>query len=195
MSEHASPESATPETGGGDRCRHPRGRRIKTSHMVILGAVIVTGIAAAVTGIRAADRAAGAPTGVMMAGWQAGWHGHGRHHMARRLCSDERDAWIEDKLELVESFVDFDDEQRPAWDALAEAVRAGSGRVGESCAGLDLEALPASAPARLEQMELMLSTGLDVVREVRPAFEQFYAVLDDQQKAALDRLTTRHRDG
>lgn len=191
MSEQPNPESPTPEPGGGDRCRHRRGRRIKTSHMVILGAVIVAGIAVAVTGIRAADHAAGAPTGVMM----AGWHGHGRHHMAQRLCGDERDAWIEDKLELVESFVDFDDEQRPAWNALAEAIRAGSGRVGEGCAGLDLEALPASAPARLEQMELMLSTGLDVVREVRPAFDQFYAVLDDQQKAALDRLTMWHRDG
>jgi hypothetical protein len=41
-------------------------------------------------------------------------------------------------------------------------------------------------------VELIFSTGLDIVQEVRPAFEQFYAVLDDDQRAALDKLASRH---
>jgi hypothetical protein len=44
----------------------------------------------------------------------------------------------------------------------------------------------------LARVELMLSTGLDIIEGVRPAFEQFYAVLDDDQKAALDKLVSRH---
>lgn len=37
----------------------------------------------------------------------------------------------------------------------------------------------------------MLGAGLDVVRTVRPAFDDFYAVLGPDQRAALDRLIER----
>ena len=96
------------------------------------------------------------------------------------------------RLAFVESFVDFTAEQEPAWQQLTAAIRAGGAKVGEACAKLEALDTSATAPARLARIELLLSTGLDIVQEVRPAFDQFYAVLDDDQKAALDKLASRH---
>ena len=114
----------------------------------------------------------------MLAGWRHGWHGGGHGRFAEHVCSDARDEILEERLAFVESFVDFTDE------------RAGSAKVGEACA--ELEAPDPTALAHLARVELLLSTGLDIVEGVRPAFEQFYAVLDDDQKAALAKLVSRH---
>jgi LTXXQ motif family protein len=126
----------------------------------------------------------------MLAGWRHGWHGGGHGRFAEHVCGDARDEILEDRLAFVDSFVDFTDEQEPAWQQLTAAIRAGSAKVGEVCA--ELEAPDPTAPAHLARVELILSTGLDIVEGVRPAFEQFYAVLDDDQKAALDKLVSRH---
>jgi hypothetical protein len=180
------------EEGRGARSRRPG---LKTSHIVLLGAAIAVGTALLVTGLSAADDEAGffgngRSAQFMLAGWRHGWHGGGHGRFAEFACSDARDEILEDRVAFVESFVDFTDEQEPAWQQLAAAVRAGSAKVGEACG--ELEAPDPTAPAHLARVELILSTGLDIVQEVRPAFEQFYAVLDDDQKAALDKLVSRH---
>jgi hypothetical protein len=41
----------------------------------------------------------------------------------------------------------------------------------------------------------MLSTGLEVVREVRPAFAAFYDSLDENQQEAIDKLMSHRRHG
>jgi hypothetical protein len=186
-------ESGEPDhdDDGEGRCARSRRRGLKTSHIVLLGAAIAVGTALLVTGLSAADDEAaffgnGRPGQFMLASWHAG----GRGRFAEFACSDARDEILEDRLAFVESFVDFTDEQEPAWQQLAAAVRAGSARVGEACA--ELEAPDPTAAAHLARVELILSTGLDIVQQVRPAFEQFYAVLDDDQKAALDKLMSRH---
>jgi hypothetical protein len=191
-------ESGNPghENGGGERWAGSRRGGLKTSHIVLLGTAIAVGTALLITGLSAADQAAlfdNSRSGqFMLAGWRHGWHGGGRGWFAERACSDARDEMIEDRLAFVESFVDFTDEQQPAWQQLTAAIRAGSAKVGEACVELEALDARANAPARLERVELMLSTGLGIVREVRPAFEQFYAVLDDDQKAALDKVASRH---
>jgi hypothetical protein len=170
-------------------------RRLKTSHIVLFGAAIAVGTALVVTGLGAADDEAasfgnGGPGEFMLAGWRHGWHGGGHGRFADHVCSHARDEILEERLAFVESFVDFTDEQEPAWQQLTAAIRTGSAKVGEACA--ELEAPDPTAPAHLARVELILSTGLDIVQQVRPAFERFYAVLDDDQKAALDKLVSRH---
>jgi hypothetical protein len=160
-----------------------------------VGAAIAVGTALLVPGLSAADDETaffrnGGPGQFMLAGWRHGRHGGGHGRFAEHVCSDAHDEILEDRLAFVESFVDFTDEQQPAWQQLTAAIRAGSAKVGEACA--ELEAIDTTAPAHLARVELMLSTGLDIVREVRPAFEQFYAVLDHDQKTALDKLASRH---
>jgi hypothetical protein len=190
-------ESGEPDHDDGGKGRYARSRRpgLKTSHIVLLGAAIAVGTALLVTGLSAADDETafsgnGRSGQFMLAGWRHGWHGGGHGRFAEHVCSDARDEILEERLAFVESFVDFTDEQEPAWQQLAAAIRAGSAKVGEACA--ELEAPDPTALAHLARVELLLSTGLEIVEGVRPAFEQFYAVLDDDQKAALDKLVSRH---
>ena len=190
-------ESGEPDhdDGGKRRCARTRRPGPKTSHIVLLGAAIAVGTALLVTGLSAADdetafSANGRSGPLMLAGWRHRWHGGGRGRFAEFVCSDARDEILEDRVAFVESFVDFADEQQPAWQQLTAAIRAGSAKVGEACA--ELEALDTSATGHLARVELIFSTGLDIVQQVRPAFEQFYAVLDDDQKTALDKLVSRH---
>jgi LTXXQ motif family protein len=190
-------ESGAPNhgVGGEGHCARSRRRGLKTFHIVLLGAAIAVGTALLVTGLSAADDQAaffsnGRSGQFILAGWRQGWHGGGRGRFAEFVCSDARDEILEDRLAFVESFVDFTDEQEQAWQQLTAAIRAGSAEVGETCA--ELEPPDPTAPAHLARVELILSTGLDIVQQMRPAFEQFYAVLDDDQKAALDKLVSRH---
>jgi hypothetical protein len=94
---------------------------------------------------------------------------------------------------MVESFARFDATQRPAWDELKAAIGRAQARVDEGCkATAALRASGATEPpARLAMMEAMLSTGLDALREVRPAADKLYATLSPEQKAALQRFMER----
>jgi LTXXQ motif family protein len=183
------------ENGGGGRSARSRRRGLKTSHIVLVGATLVVGIALLVTGLSAADDEAsllsnGRQGQFVLAGWGHGWRDGGHGRFVEFVCSDARDEMLQDRLAFVESFVTFTDVQKPAWQQLAAAIRAGSAKVGQACT--ELKATATTAPAHLARVELMLRTGLDIVQGVRPAFEQFYAVLDDRQKAALDKLVSRH---
>jgi hypothetical protein len=190
-------ESGEPDhdDGGEERCARSRRRGLKTSHLVLLGAALAVGTALLVTGLSAADDEAaffgnGRSGQFVLAGWRHGWRDGGHGRFAEFACSDARDEMLEDRLAFVESFVDFTDVQEPAWQQLTAAIRDGSAKVGKACA--ELEATDTTAPAHLARVELILSTGLGIIQEVRPAFEQFYAVLDEDQKAALDKLVSRH---
>jgi hypothetical protein len=190
-------ESGEPDhdDGGEERCARSRRRGFKTSHLVLLGAALAVGTALLVTGLSAADDEAaffgnGRSGQFVLAGWRHGWRDGGHGRFAEFACSDARDEMLEDRLAFVESFVDFTDVQEPAWQQLTAAIRDGSAKVGKACA--ELEATDTTAPAHLARVELILSTGLGIIQEVRPAFEQFYAVLDEDQKAALDKLVSRH---
>lgn len=140
------------------------------------------------------DGAAGERVQVAQGGW---FGGHRRSHGRGfgRMCNEERRSeWIEDRLGLVESFADFGPEQAEAWTRLTAAVRAGSTKIGAACAEFEAEGPAENAPERLARAEAMMTTGLGIVQELRPAFDDFYAVLDDEQKAALDRVVTKwHR--
>lgn len=117
-------------------------------------------------------------------------HGHG-HGMAL-ICSDERDRRLEHGLAFVEGFINFTPEQTAAWNELASAIRDGSATIGEKCRELDQASLPQNAPERLARFESMATTGLEIVKSVRPAFDRFYATLNDKQKKALDDLSSHH---
>lgn len=183
------------QTTNGARAPRARagGRRIKALHLVLLLVAAGIGGLAIAAGLGAAER-------FNAGGDRHGWH-HGWHHgaggggpMLGRLCSERRDDWLDGRIDLVESFVEFTPEQQPAWDALTVALRSGSERLGAACADL-AGAERQDAGARLARLETMLQAGLDVVHTVRPAFDDFYAKLDDDQRAALDRLLEHRHHG
>lgn len=129
-----------------------------------------------------------------------GWHGRGMMWQVHGgpwggphggFCGAARSERIESMIGLVESFVTFRPDQQPAWERLRDALRAGSQRFEATCATLREEGESQNPPARLARLEQMMTTGLETLREVRPAFDAFYATLDDKQKAAIDRLVER----
>lgn len=181
MTEDRTSEEATQPDAG----KRSGGRRIRTPYLILLLLGGLVGLWTVGAALHAGERSG---TGFQEARF-GGHHGPGHGFMMGRLCSDRRSAWLDERIDLVESFVDFTAEQTPAWTALKEAVRAGSERIGEACSSL--EEVQDGPVGRLARMETMLAAGLDVVQGVRPAFEDFYAVLDEDQQAALDRLMER----
>lgn len=171
---------------------------MKSTKVVVVAAASAVGLTLAVGGLEAMQGPAPAADStydaefIQFAGHR--WGGHGRQARAfEHICGEERDESLDQMITFIESFVDFSPEQLGAWRGLVDALRGGSDTVGTSCASLTPLPEDATAPERLAQIELVGTTGLDVLRQVRPAFEALYAVLDDDQKAALDGLINRHR--
>jgi hypothetical protein len=126
----------------------------------------------------------------------SGFRHHGKirgHRVAARLCSDRRDHSIDAVTGFVEGFVNLTPEQTGSWNALTQAVSDGSAMIGKACEDVDVAETATAAPQKLEQIEALLQTSLSVVQRVRPAMIDFYDVLSDSQKKALDGLIAQRR--
>ncbi len=122
-------------------------------------------------------------------------HGMFREHRTvARLCSDKRNRSIEAVTGFVEGFVNLTPVQMDPWKKLTEAVAEGSAMIGKACEEVTLKAETQATPQKLAQIETLLETGLSIVQKVRPAVADFYGVLSDTQKKALDDLIA-HRQG
>ena len=118
---------------------------------------------------------------------------HRRGHGAKMICSERRAEKLDDAIGFIEAFFSFNDTQKTEWDKLAAALRQGSDTIGRHCETIEAKNKDASAPDKLARVETMLTAGLEIVQNVRPAFDGFYASLDEKQQAALDKLVQRHR--
>jgi hypothetical protein len=105
--------------------------------------------------------------------------------------SDRRAEKLDDVIGFTEAFFSFDAAQKTAWNGLATALRGGSDAIGKHCDAMKADDGRKSATGKLAQMETMLTAGLEVVQKARPAFDSFYAMLDEKQQAALDKLIQR----
>ena len=129
---------------------------------------------------------------ITLAGYRHGWGGHGRRGgMAHKLCSDARGEHIEAAITFAETFMAFTPEQRTAWDRLTVAVRAGSEKVGATCAETEALRAEKTLPSRLALAEAATKTAAAILSDVRPAFDGWYATLSDEQRQALDELMKR----
>ncbi len=126
---------------------------------------------------------------------QGGFHGRrhgGGEHGMMRMCGPQRAEKLEDGISFVEAFFSFNDAQKTAWTGLATALRESSDVIGKRCEAMKDAARSQTATEKLARVEGFLTTGLDIVHKVRPAFDGFYATLDAKQQAALDKLI-QHR--
>jgi hypothetical protein len=164
----------------------------------LIAALVVAGGLGALGAAAIAQVHGGGPAGFHLArDGGHGWHGRGGgpRHLAR-LCDEERRSdWIEAGIERVEEAIELTSEQETAWGQLTGTVRSAGERVDQACAEAREAGRPQTASDRLARAEIMLSTGLAVVQEVRPAFDSFYATLDDEQKATIDGLMGRGHRG
>ena len=133
---------------------------------------------------------AAGPGGAFAHGKWGGGHGWSGRAEAR-LCSDSRDARIDDGIRFIEAFANFTPEQTGSWNALTTAVRNGSAKVGQACETAEAEGRPSQAPQHLARAELALTTALGVLQEVKPAFVDLYGKLNDEQRERIDQLLDR----
>lgn len=129
----------------------------------------------------------------MSGGGHHGW-GHGGMRGGRgmaHLCGPTRGEKVAQAISFVDNFMNFTGPQQKAWEELAVALRAGDEKVGEACETLTDGKAPHGAMGKLSMAESFLTAGLNVVQQVRPAFDRFYATLNEMQQKALDDLLSR----
>ena len=120
--------------------------------------------------------------GMMMGPGMMGMGGMGA------MCDPRGAGLAEWRMERIERLVNPTDAQRAALDNLRNA----SAKAAEIIAAACPRELPASATARLELMEKRLDAMQQAIKTVRPAFDAFYATLNDEQKARVNTSGPRH---
>ena len=105
-----------------------------------------------------------------------------------RMCDPRAAGLAEWRIERIERRVRPTEAQLKSLNEL----KAASTKAGEIVAAACPREFPASPTARLELTEKRLEAMLQAVKTVRPAFEAFYATLDDEQKARLTTAGPRH---
>lgn len=132
--------------------------------------------------------AAGFATGGEARSWQ-GWGRHGGGHGAdghlARMCTDRSGrtdalvAHLEPRLALTSA-------QQAPWRRLVAALKSGEKQLATACRRTDADAGTPTVVASLTQAEGMMAVGLGWIKRVRPAYEDFHAVLTDAQKSVID---------
>jgi len=114
--------------------------------------------------------------GMMMGRGMMGWNGGGMS------CDPRAIGLAEWRMDRIEKLISPNEAQRAALDTLRTASAKAAETVAASCP----QDFPASATGRLETVEKRLDAMLTAIKIVRPAFDAFYATLNDEQKARIN---------
>jgi hypothetical protein len=117
----------------------------------------------------------------MMGRGMMGRQGMGLPFGLRMICGPQGGRVGEAMLARLEGITQPTAQQRPAFDKLKEAVARGTETVRAACP----TERAITPPGRLAAAEKRLSALLDAVRLVRPAMDEYYGSLSDEQKARL----------
>lgn len=119
-----------------------------------------------------------------------GEHGSASHGYAA-LCNGDTEQRIDRAARYVEEHLNLRADQQDAWMNLRSAASQGMAELAERCDILSGEGV--SASERLARAEEALIAGGATLHAVRPAFDDFYAVLDEQQQRDLEAMTLHRR--
>jgi LTXXQ motif family protein len=103
------------------------------------------------------------------------------------MCNPRAAGFAEWRIERIEAAVRPTEAQRGALNEL----RTASAKAVEIISAACTTDFPAKSTERLAAMEKRVEAMLQAIKTVRPAFDAFYAALDDQQKARLDDIGPR----
>ncbi|WP_416896513.1 MAG: Spy/CpxP family protein refolding chaperone [Minwuia sp.] len=151
--------------------------------------LVASGIAALGIAGAAATLSAASPDG-----FEKARYGGGHHRGMHMICTQGEDR-LEDIVTFAEIRLSITDDQQDEWDAFAEAVRTGGQQMLTACDRMET-LRTGNAPERLAEVEQVMETALGATKTIRSKFDPLYAVLSDEQKATVERLThKRHGDG
>ena len=132
--------------------------------------------------------------------WAAQYRGrdHAGHHDGSRvlagICTDEFEGRVRGLSGYVAGWLELNAAQRAAWSRVEAALGDGMTTMRGLCDDMPATAAGATAPGRLARAEALMEAATNVVRTVRPAFDDFYATLDGTQRLRFDEAAA-HRGG
>jgi LTXXQ motif family protein len=100
------------------------------------------------------------------------------------MCGQQVGSFIDLPVKRIEQVVQPTAQQRSTFDDLKKATQNAADQLGSSCP----TAVPLSPVARLDTVGTRLRAMADAIKSVRPALENFYASLSDEQKARFNLL-------
>jgi len=103
------------------------------------------------------------------------------------MCNPRAAGFAEWRMERIEAAVRPNESQRATLNELRAASTKAADTISAACAA----DFPEKSTQRLDLMEKRVEGMLQAIKTVRPAFETFYASLDDQQKSRLDAVGPR----
>lgn len=95
---------------------------------------------------------------------------------------------MEGRLAFIEAELAITDDQRPAWDAFAAAMREAAGGMAEMHALMASMDAPPPLPERLALMEQAMTSRLAAIRDMRDEVEALYEQLTPGQRENADGL-------
>ena len=127
----------------------------------------------------------GCPTLGMMGQGGAGQGMSGQGMMTGRT---RMGAMVDGRLAYLKAELGITDAQVEAWNGYADAVRSRVDAMEEMRQGMIDAMQKGSATARMDMRIQGMETMLETMKAVKPATEQLYTVLSDEQKKVADQL-------
>ena len=100
------------------------------------------------------------------------------------ICSQQAGSFIELPVQRIEQIVQPTAQQRSTFDNLKNATQNAADQLRSSCPS----AVPLSPVARVDMVATRLRAIADAIKSIRPALENFYASLNDEQKARFNMM-------
>src|SRR5215470_7504425 len=107
----------------------------------------------------------------------------------KRLCTPRSVGLYEWQLPWLEQVVRPTEAQRPALNDLQSASTKAIATMSAACGAQ----APTTTKDQLQMMDARLEAASQAVKTLRPAFDAFYASLDNQQQQRLDVFGPKHR--
>jgi hypothetical protein len=118
-----------------------------------------------------------------MGGWGMWWGGPGSWGRGPDGMLDR----VEGRLAFIKAELKITDAQTPAWNQLAEVVRAAAKHHNERMRTvLTREEKARTLPERLEAHEQLIAARLDEIKQIKTSLNNLYGVLSEDQKKEAD---------
>jgi hypothetical protein len=99
-------------------------------------------------------------------------------------CSQQRGSFVDLPVQRIEQIIQPTAQQRSTFNDLKKATQSATDHLRSSCP----TAVPLSPVTRLDTIETRLRAMADAIKSVRPDLQNFYASLNDEQKAKFNTM-------
>ena len=115
-----------------------------------------------------------------------------RAERIQQVC-ENIDSRLDGRLASLQTRLKITDQQKPAWNNYATAMRSSLDPLRQDCAAGRLAQRPTTVPQRLDAMQRVADARETELRTLKPAAEQLYAALSPDQKKTADRILLQPR--